>query len=96
MVLRQGQILAISGVTAKFTNPMEPGQKYLFVADETSWVKVTVTGGAAAAAADNIRFQQGQPPLILENPDRSGTTNAFVHVLADAAGHASLTLIETI
>lgn len=96
-VKRSSQYLAVSNMaSAQFTNPMLPGQMYYFNCNVDCWVRVTTTGGAAAAnTADNILFKASQEPMALENPDTSITTNAFVHVIGDtAAGDAVLMLIE--
>ncbi len=95
--IRTSQVLAISGTSAKFTNAMSPGCKYRFTATTDCWVKVTATGGAAAAdTANNHLYIKGQT-LILANPELSSTTDYFVHVIQDsAAGDATLSLIEGI
>lgn len=80
--IRSTQVLAITGASAKFTNPMQSGQQYVFTATVDCWVKVTTTGGSAAVAtADNIFYSAGQR-LPLQSPDNAGvTTNAFVHAI---------------
>jgi O-acetylhomoserine/O-acetylserine sulfhydrylase-like pyridoxal-dependent enzyme len=95
--IRSSQYVASGAASAKFTNPMEPGFQYRFVCSADVWVKVTVTGGAAAAdTADNHFVAAGQP-LLLANPDNSGTTNAFVHVIQQTgAGDCTLSLIEPV
>ena len=92
---RSVQYAAISGTSAAFTNPMEPGQIYAFTANTDCWVRVTATGtDAAADTADNILYIKGQM-LYLVNPDSTGTTNSFVKVIQDAAaGDGTLRLIE--
>ena len=95
--IRHTQYVAVGAASAKFTNPMQAGQQYLFVANTDCWVKVTVTGGAAAAnTADNILYKAGMPPIPLKSPDNAGTTtNAFVHVIREAAdGDACLMILE--
>ena len=92
------QYLSVTGTSGKFTNPMVPGRQYLFSADIDCWVKVTVTGGAAAAdTADNILYKAGQL-LPLANPDISATTNAFVHVIrqGSTSGDATLALLQPV
>jgi hypothetical protein len=93
--IRSTQYLAVTGTSGGFTNAMEPGFEYMFVANEDCWVKVTVTGGAAAAdTADNILYIKGQQ-LFLKNPDHRGTTNSFVKVISDGTNcDAVLSLIE--
>lgn len=94
--MRTSQYTAVGVASAKFTNPMQPGQQYLFSASTNCFVKVTVTGGAASAAADNILYITGGPPLPLCSPDSNGVTdNSYVHVIRDTAdGKATLTLVE--
>ena len=96
---RTSQYLAVGAVSGEFTNPMQPGQQYVFTASTDCWIKVGVTGAggdAAADTADNILYVSGQPPLPLCSPDNSGTTtNSYVHVIRDAAdGDATLTIVE--
>lgn len=93
---RSAQYVAVGAGSAKFTTPMQPGQQYIFTANTDCWVKVTVTGGSAAAnTADNIFYSAGQQ-LPLCSPDNgSTTTNSFVHVIYEsAAGDATLRLVE--
>jgi len=86
------QYLALTSTSAQFTSAMEPGFIYRFSANVDCWVRITTTGGAAAAnTANNILYIAGQS-LWLANPDVDGTTNAFVHAIEDIAdGDASLT-----
>ncbi len=94
--IRSSQVVAISGSSAGFTNPMEPGQIYRFTATTDCWVKVTTSGGSAAAdTADNHLYIKGQT-LYLASPDANGvTTNSYVKVIQDsAAGDATLSVVE--
>lgn len=93
--IRSTQYTAVSGTSAAFTNPMEPGHTYMFTANTDCWVRVTATGtDAAANTANNILYIKGQV-LYLMNPDSTGTTNSFVKVIQDtAAGDATLALLE--
>jgi hypothetical protein len=93
--IRHTQALSVTTSSAKFTNPMQPGQQYMFTCDTNCWVKVAVTGGSAAATtADNIRYIAGMS-LPLKSPDSgTTTTNSYVHVIGDAAGAASLCIVE--
>ena len=50
----------VAATTAKFTNPMKPGQLYEFVANVDCWVAIEATGGAAVAAADTNILYVGQ------------------------------------
>lgn len=87
------QYTAVTDTSAKFTNAMHPGKQYTFSCDVDCWVKVTVTGGAAAAdTANNILVKAGTV-LPLANPDNSATANAFVHVIrqGSTSGDATLT-----
>ena len=95
--IRTSQYVAIAGTSAKFAAAMASGQQYRFTANTDCWVKVTATGGAAAAdTADNHYYVAGQT-LLLANPDQGSETNAFVHVIQDsAAGDATLSLIEVV
>lgn len=88
------QYVAVASASAKFTNAMVPGIIYRFTANTDCWVKVTATGGAAAASTtDNHLCLSGQT-LILVNPDTSITTNSFVHVIRNTAdGKATLSPI---
>lgn len=93
---RSAQYTTVTEASQKFTNPMQPGQQYVFSCTVNCQVKVTVTGGSAVlAAADNHVYVAGQL-LPLRSPDNSGTTNAFVHVIriGGTSGVASLALIE--
>ena len=91
-VLLSSQYLAFTGTSAKFTNAMLKGYTYRFVANQDCWVKVTVTGGSAAAdTADNHLYIAGQE-LFLACQD---STVAFVHVISDGTnGDATLSRIE--
>jgi hypothetical protein len=90
------QYVAVATASAKFTNPMSPGILYRFTANTDCWVKVTVTGGSAAAStADNHLCLSGQT-LILAAPagDINTTANSFVHVIRNTAdGKATLSPI---
>jgi hypothetical protein len=96
--VRHTQYVAVGAASAGFTNPMQPGQQYLFTANTDCWVKVTVTGGSAAAnTADNIMYKASMGPIPLCSPDNNGvTTNSFVKVIRDSAdGDACLAILET-
>jgi hypothetical protein len=70
---------------------MENGKTYVFTCEADCWIKVTTTGGAAAADTANNIFVKAGIPVALCNPDISGTTNAFVHFIQQtAAGSCSL------
>ncbi len=87
----KAQYVAVGAASAKFTAAMEPGKLYRFVASTDCWLKISVTGGAAAAnTADNHLYIAGQT-LILGNPETSEIDEAFVHVIRITAdGHANL------
>ncbi len=89
------QYVAVATASAGFTNPMAPGAQYFFTADTDCWVKVTTTGGSAAAdTADNVFVKSGMV-IPLANPDASGTTNAFVKVIRQTAdGDATLWRVD--
>ena len=54
VTMRTAQYVAVAGTSAKFTNAMVSGGQYRFTANTDCWVKVTATGGSAAAnTADN-------------------------------------------
>lgn len=85
------QVLAITGTSGKFTNPMEPGAQYIFTCENDCWIKVTTTGGAAVADTANNIFVKAGMVIPLANPDTSITTNAFVHAIRQSAdGDATL------
>lgn len=94
--IRNTQTTTVTSSSQKFTNPMNPGQQYVFSANVDCWVKVTTSGGSAAAdTADNIMYVAGQQ-LPLKSPDDAGaTTNSYVHVIRDSTdGSATLGIIE--
>lgn len=95
--IRSSQVSTVTNSSAKFTNAMKPGFTYRFTATTDCWVKVTATGGSAAAdTADNHLYIKGQT-LFLACPDQSSTTNSFVHMIRDSAdGDATLSLIEPV
>lgn len=85
------QYLAVAATSAKFTSAMAPGKLYRYVCAANSWVKVTATGGAAAADTANNHYIPANTAVLLRNPDTSITTNAFVHAIRDTAdGDATL------
>lgn len=84
----------MGAASAKFTNPMQPNNQYLYTCESDSWIKVTTTGGAAAADTAGNMFVKAGMMIPLMNPDDSGTTNAFVHAIRQTTdGDATLTLI---
>lgn len=88
------QYSAVTGTSAEFTAPMAPGRQYTLSCDVDCWVKVTTTGGAAAAdTANNILVKAGTV-LPLANPDTNITTNAYVCIIrqGSTSGDATLTL----
>lgn len=91
-VLRFAQYLAFTGTSSKFTAAMAFGFTYRFVANQDCWVKVTVTGGAAAAdTADNHLYMSGQELFLACDSETEG----FVHVISDGTnGDATLSMIE--
>ena len=90
------QIKVTSGTSGQFTNPMVQGGQYLLRCEAAAWVKVTATGGAAAADTADNHFVPAGGQLLLANLESSGTTNSFVHVIQDAAaGQCVLTLLGT-
>lgn len=94
-VMRSSQYVAVATASAKFTNPMQPGFEYRFATNTNCWVKVTVTGGTAAADTADNHYVPAGGVVYLRNPDQYITTNAFVHVVRDSAdGDATLSLIE--
>jgi hypothetical protein len=95
--IRHTQYVAVGAASAGFTTPMKSGLQYLFSANTDCWVKVTVTGGSAAAnTADNILYKAGMGWLPLMAPDNAGTTtNSFVKVIRESAdGDACLAILE--
>jgi hypothetical protein len=89
------QVGTTSGTSQKFTNPMDNGKTYLFTCEQDCWIKVTVTGGAAAADTANNIFVKAGMVIPLANPDVSGTTNAFVHFIQQTtAGDCSLARLD--
>lgn len=91
------QYVAVASASAKFTNAMDPGKQYEFRTSTNCWVKVTVTGGAAAADTANNIYVAAGGVLYLANPDTSIKTNAFVHVIRDSAdGDATLARIDSV
>lgn len=90
------QIRVTSGTSSQFTNPMVQGGQYLLRCEAATWVKVTATGGAAAADTADNHFVPAGGQLLLANLESTGTTNSFVHVIQDsAAGQCVLTLLGT-
>lgn len=88
-------VAVAAAANAKFTNPMQTGQIYEFVANVDCWVAIEATGGAAAPDASTNVLYVGQK-LYLKSPDSLGTTtNAFVHVYGDGvAGNACIYPVE--
>ncbi len=95
--IRSSQYKAVTNTTGKFTNAMKPGFTYRFTASTNCWVLVGATGASATAdTADNHLYITGQT-LFLANPDQTGTTNSFVHVIRDTAdGDATLSLVAPV
>lgn len=93
---RSAQYVAVATASAQFTNPMQPGQQYIFTSSVHCWVKVTATGGAAAAnTADNILYIPGQQLPLMSPDNASTTTNSYVHVIReDVDGDACLRILE--
>lgn len=93
---RAAQYVAVASASAQFTNPMQPGQQYVFSANVDCWVLVGATGASAAAnTANNQLYIKGQI-LPLRSPDNgTTTTNSFVHVIRESVdGDATLALVE--
>lgn len=93
---RASQHLAITGTSANFTTPMSPGVQYMFTANVNCWVKVTTSGGAAAAdTADNILYITGMQLPLKSPDDGTTTTNSYVHVISDGTnGDGCLRVLE--
>lgn len=95
--MTSSQYSAVGAVSAKFTNAMDPGRTYEFRTSTDCWVKVTVTGGSAAADTANNIFVKAGGVLYLANPDVSIKTNAFVHVIRDSAdGDSTLARLDPV
>ncbi len=91
------QVLAVTGTSAKFATSMVPGKQYIFTCENDCWVKVTATGGAAAADTANNIFVKAGMVIPLANPDVSSTTNAFVHFIwQSVAGDCSLSRLDPV
>jgi hypothetical protein len=89
-IQKGGQVVSVSGTSAKFTNALQHGLVYVFTCNTDCWIKMAATGGAAAADTANNMYVDKGVPIELENRD-PGTTNSFLHVIQDsAAGNASL------
>ncbi len=88
------QVLAVGSASAKFTNPMQPKNQYLFTCESDCWIHVGATGDSAAVDTAGNMFVKAGMVIPLMNPDDSGTTNGFVHAIRQSAdGDATLTLI---
>jgi hypothetical protein len=88
------QYVAVGAASAKFATAMVPGQLYRFSSSTNCWVKIAVTGGAAAADTANNHYCHAGASLILKNPEVSEADESFVHVIRDTAdGDATLSPI---
>jgi len=87
------QYVAVAVASAGFTNPMDPGKLYRFISSTNCWVRVTTSGGSAAADTTNNHFVAANQEVYLRNPDVSSVANAYVKVIRDTAdGDATLSL----
>ena len=85
------QALAVTGTSAKFTNPMQQGVQYYFTCESDCWITVGATGGAAVADTANNYFVKAGTEIPLANMEDSGTSNSFVHAIRQSAdGDATL------
>jgi hypothetical protein len=92
IIINSTQVLAISTTTAKFTNPMQPGQKYILQANTDCWFLVGATGGSATAEGANNTFLKAGVQMELKT---ESAANGYVHVdCATGSGVANLVLIE--
>ena len=86
------QEVAVSGTSAKFTSPMQPGQQYIFWSSTDCFINVAATGGSATTSNTPVKAGQYVP---LRGPERAAdaTTNYFVHVIqSSASGRAVLAI----
>ena len=86
------QALAVTtGASAQFAAPMVGGCQYILTTEVDVWCRVTSTGGAAAADTANNTFVKAGIEYPLCNLEDSGSTNSFVHLIAQSTnGDATL------
>lgn len=83
------RLTTATGASAQFTSPMAQGAQYVFTCESDCWVTVAATGGAAQADTAGNYFVKSGTSQPLCNLEDSGTTNSFVHVIAQAAAGAA-------
>lgn len=91
--MRVSQTADAGVVSAEFTSPMKKGLKYMLTSTVPCWFRVSTTGTAAVAEADNAVYLPADTPVGIGSDDDA---EGYVSVIRSGltSGVANLVLLE--
>lgn len=86
---KTSQYLAVTTASQEITTAMPIHMQHRFSANVDCWIKISATGGAATKGAGSHFIKAGQAVGL----EAESAAVAFVQVLGEAAGHATLSVV---